>query len=61
VPLEGVVSNRKVELLMEHFGTPRNKIWFRSDTFQGLVAVRAVECNAISGWAEAFHVCKIVI
>jgi LmbE family N-acetylglucosaminyl deacetylase len=61
VPLEGETADRKVELLMEHFGTQRSKRWFRPATFQGLMALRGVECGAPSGWAEAFHARKLVL
>lgn len=61
VPLSTAAAGRKVELLMKHFGTQRNKQWFRAETFNGLMALRAIECNAADGWAEAFHVDKIIL
>ena len=61
VPVEADVADRKVELLMQHFGTQRSKGWFRPETFRALMALRAVECNAAAGWAEAFHVRKLVL
>ena len=61
VPLEADVAEAKVELLMEHFGTQRSKRWFRAETFRGLMALRAIECNAPDGWAEAFHVDKVIV
>lgn len=61
VPLAADIAERKVELLMHHFGTQRSKGWFRPQTFEALMALRSIECNAPSGWAEAFHVRKIVI
>ena len=61
VQLDAAVADRKVELLMEHFGTQRSKRWFRPETFRGLMTLRAVECNAPAGWAEAFHTRKIVV
>ena len=39
----------------------RSKRWFRPETFRGLMALRGVECNAPEGFAEAFHVRKLVI
>lgn len=60
VPLDEEVAERKVELLARHFGTQRSRSWFRPETFRGLMAVRGVECNAASGWAEAFHAPKLV-
>jgi len=61
VPLADTVAERKVTLLSEHFGSQADKPWFRPATFRGLMAVRAVECNAASGYAEAFHARKIMI
>jgi LmbE family N-acetylglucosaminyl deacetylase len=61
VPLPAAIADRKVELLDKHFGSQRSKRWFRAETFRGLMALRAVECNAEAGSAEAFHARKIVI
>jgi hypothetical protein len=44
-----------------HFGSQQDKGWFSPDTFRGLMAVRGVECNAESGFAEAFHVRKATL
>lgn len=61
VPVDAGVAERKIDLLMEHFPSQRGKRWFRPETFRGLMALRAVECNSRSGWAEGFHVRKIVL
>ena len=61
VPLDDDIVERKVDLLMKHFGTQRSKRWFRPATFRGLMALRGVEGGASSGWAEAFHVRKLVL
>jgi LmbE family N-acetylglucosaminyl deacetylase len=61
VPLGDATATRKVELLMAHFGTQRSKRWFRAETFRATMALRAIECNAASGWAEAFHADKLVL
>jgi LmbE family N-acetylglucosaminyl deacetylase len=60
VPVDESVAQRKIDLLMRHFGSQRNKAWFRPETFAGLMAVRAIECGSPSGSAEAFHVRKLV-
>ncbi len=49
VPLSEQLAVRKVELLMQHFGTQRNKGWFRPETFRGLMALRGVECASAIG------------
>jgi LmbE family N-acetylglucosaminyl deacetylase len=61
VPLSHAVASRKVELLGRHFASQASRSWFRPSTFQGLMAIRGVECNAPDGWAEAFHVRKLRI
>jgi LmbE family N-acetylglucosaminyl deacetylase len=60
VPLPRALADRKVELLHEHFVSQRGRAWFRPDTFHGLMSIRAVECNASEGRAEAFYVDKLV-
>lgn len=61
VPLTRADADRKVQRLMKHFPSQASRAWFRPDTFQGLMSVRAVECNAPEGRAEAFHVRKLVV
>ncbi|MDP9148708.1 MAG: PIG-L family deacetylase [Myxococcota bacterium] len=61
VPLARVFAERKVELLLKHFGSQASRTWFRSDTFHGLMSVRGVECNAPDARAEAFHVRKLIM
>ncbi len=61
VPLTRAVAERKVELLLRHFGSQASRSWFRPDTLHGLMAIRGVECNAADGRAEAFHARKLVI
>lgn len=61
VPVEAHVAERKVDLLMEHFGSQRSRRWFRPETFRALMSLRGVECNAPSGYAEAFHARKVVV
>jgi LmbE family N-acetylglucosaminyl deacetylase len=61
VPLSGEVVDRKVELLLEHFSTQRSRTWFRPEVFRALLALRGVECNSPSGFAEAFTCRKVVL
>jgi LmbE family N-acetylglucosaminyl deacetylase len=61
VPLARAVAERKVELLIKHFASQATRTWFRPATFQGLMSIRGVECNADEGYAEAFHASKLVI
>jgi len=61
VPLTRAQADRKVELILRHFASQAGRTWFRSDTFEGLMSIRAIECNAPEARAEAFHARKIVI
>jgi LmbE family N-acetylglucosaminyl deacetylase len=61
VPLDAQTAERKIELLMEHFGTQRSKRWFKPETFRAMMNLRSIECNAVDGFAEAFHVRKMVL
>jgi LmbE family N-acetylglucosaminyl deacetylase len=61
VPLARAIADRKVELLAKHFPTQADKPWFTPDTFHGLMSIRAVECLAPEGRAEAFHAPKLIV
>ena len=54
VPVPASVLERKIELLMAHFGSQRSKQWFDRETFRGLARLRGMECRAPEGYAEAF-------
>jgi LmbE family N-acetylglucosaminyl deacetylase len=58
VPVDSNVLERKVQLLLAHFGTQRPKDWFDAETFRGLARLRGMECRAPAGYAEAFFVRK---
>jgi LmbE family N-acetylglucosaminyl deacetylase len=60
VPLGDAVARRKVEHVLKHFPSQAGRSWFRASTFEALLRLRGVECNAPDGWAEAFHVRKLV-
>jgi hypothetical protein len=61
VPVSRSVAEGKIDHLMTHFGSQRTKDWFTSETFQGLMRLRGVECRAPEGYAEAFVARKIVL
>lgn len=58
VPLTDELAQRKAALLAEHFGSQRDRHWFTTDLFLGVLRVRGMECR--SSWAEAFHGRKVV-
>lgn len=55
------VADRKVELLHRHFLSQRGRTWFDAETFQGLLTLRGIECNAKDRKAEAFSGFKIAV
>lgn len=61
VPLDTQTAERKIELLINHFSSQRSKKWFRPSTFSALMNLRGIECSAADGFAEAFHVRKMVL
>ena len=54
VPLSEEVAERKVSLLASQFASQHAKPWFDERTFRALLRLRGLECNAPSGYAEAF-------
>lgn len=61
VPLESEVCQRKVGYIMDAFQSQHTKRWFQKNTFLSLLRLRGMECNAPSGYAEAFHCRKLVL
>ena len=61
VPLPRAAVDGKVEMLMKCFPSQSARAWFSEDLFRGNQRVRWVECNAPSGFAEAFYARKLVI
>ena len=54
VPVSAAALQRKIDLLMLHFGSQRSKQWFDEETFRGLARLRGMECRAPEHYAEAF-------
>jgi len=61
IPLEADICHKKVRNLMEAFPSQRAKRWFDESTFMALLRLRGMECNAPSGYAEAFYCRKLVV
>jgi LmbE family N-acetylglucosaminyl deacetylase len=61
VPVGYEVCEQKVRYLMDAFESQRSKRWFQPETFYGLMRLRGMECNAPSGYAEAFYCRKLVL
>ena len=61
VPVSEAALQRKIDLLMAHFGSQRSKQWFDEETFRGLARIRGMECRAPERYAEAFFGRKLVL
>ena len=61
VPLDAESCQKKVRYIMDAFQSQRTKTWFEPETFLALMRLRGMECNAPSGYAEAFYCRKMVI
>jgi len=61
VPLEVELYQKKVRFLMQAFPSQHKKRWFQPDTFLSLMRLRGMECNAPSGYAEAFYCRKLML
>ena len=59
VPVSAAALERKIELLMAHFGSQRSKQWFDEETFRGLARIRGMECR--ERYAEAFFARKVAL
>jgi LmbE family N-acetylglucosaminyl deacetylase len=61
VPLEMEHCQKKVGNIMQAFVSQHSKRWFQPETFFSLMRLRGMECNAPSGYAEAFYCRKLVL
>jgi LmbE family N-acetylglucosaminyl deacetylase len=61
VPIAAGILQRKIDLLIKHFGTQRSKHWFDDETFRGLARLRGMECRAPDRYAEAFLARKLIL
>lgn len=61
VPLSSELCGKKVRYLMDTFHSQLCRRWFRENTFTSLMRLRGMECNADSGYAEAFYCRKLVL
>jgi LmbE family N-acetylglucosaminyl deacetylase len=60
-PLSNEIVQHKIDTLLQSFPSQAGKRWFSSELFSGLMRVRGMECNAESGFAEAFYARKLAL
>ena len=61
VQLDAEIAQRKLTTLVDSFPTQHEKPWFSRETFESLLRLRGLECNAPSKMAEAFHCRKLCL
>ena len=61
VPLSETICHNKIDHILRYYRSQRKKKWFTKDTFLSLNRLRGIECNSVSGYAEAFYSRKIVL
>ncbi len=61
ISLEPEIYQKKVQYITDAFQSQATKRWFGDSTFLALMRLRGMECNAPSGYAEAFHCRKLVL
>jgi len=59
VRLERALVDRKVDLIYDHFVSQHGKHWLTRENLAALMRLRAIECRAPGGFAEAFYGRKI--
>lgn len=60
-PLDEATARRKIDLILRSYPSQAGKRWFRAETFEAVLRLRGIECNAPTGFAEAFHATKLVM
>jgi LmbE family N-acetylglucosaminyl deacetylase len=61
VELDEATVRQKVSNLFESFPSQQGRKWFTEDLFRAVLRLRGMECNAISGMAEAFYGRKLLL
>jgi LmbE family N-acetylglucosaminyl deacetylase len=61
VELDLPASNEKVRAILESFPSQADKHWFSEETMMAVLRLRGIESKAPGGYAEGFHVRKLVL
>jgi LmbE family N-acetylglucosaminyl deacetylase len=59
-PLSAAAVDRKIALVLEHFGSQAGKHWLTPDLIRSVARIRGMECVAPEALAEAFYCRKAV-
>jgi LmbE family N-acetylglucosaminyl deacetylase len=61
VQLNTSIVKRKIDMLLSHFGSQRDRHWFTEDLFRSVLRLRGMESGSPTGHAEAFYGRKLVL
>jgi LmbE family N-acetylglucosaminyl deacetylase len=61
VHLDENICKNKVNIIVKHFKSQAEKIWFTKDLFMSVMRIRGVESNSPSKYAEGFYCRKFLI
>ena len=61
VPLDRATAARKIRHLLRAFPSQRGRRWYTEDVFRAVLRLRGMECNAPTGFAEAFYGRKLLL
>ncbi len=61
VPLEQTIAEKKVQAIVDYYGSQASKQWFDKETFFSLMRIRGLEAASTTRYAEAFYVRKFIL
>jgi LmbE family N-acetylglucosaminyl deacetylase len=61
IALDKATAQRKIDGLMDHFPSQRERAWFDADLFHAVLRIRGMEANAPERLAEGFYATKVVL
>ena len=61
VPLEETVAEKKVQAIVDNYGSQASKQWFDKETFFSIMRIRGLESASKTRYAEAFYVRKFIL
>ena len=61
IALDAATAQRKIDALMDHFPSQRERAWFDAELFRAVLRLRGMEANAPERLAEGFYATKVVL
>jgi LmbE family N-acetylglucosaminyl deacetylase len=61
VGLDELISQKKIQSILDFFASQKNKPWFTEEVFRAIMRIRGMESNIVSRYAEAFYCRKMLL